>query len=72
MTAWGPTAAADPAPVNLVGLTTGFHRRLHTNPYYVAVNLTIKRAVRYGRAGIVYALNAIADDLTVRDATFVP
>ncbi|MBV9716134.1 MAG: hypothetical protein JOZ64_12230 [Solirubrobacterales bacterium] len=46
----------------VVGLITGFHRRLH--PYYVAVNLTVKEAALYGRGGIVVALNAIADDLT--------
>jgi hypothetical protein len=57
-------------PNNLVGLTTGFHTRLHTKRYYAAVNLTIKKAAPYGRAGIVYALIAIASDLTARDAPF--
>jgi hypothetical protein len=57
---------------NLVGLTTGFHQRLHTNPYYAGVNLTVKEASLYGRPGIEYALNIVANQLTTRDAAFVP
>lgn len=59
-------------PNNLVLLTTGFHRRLHTNRYYTGVNLTVIKAARYGRSGVVYALRLIANDLAERDKAFNP
>lgn len=59
-------------PGNLVGLTTGFHRRLHTTAYYAAVNKTVEEAAPYGLAGILYALAGIVNDLVARDAAFTP